>query len=74
MDFNTIQKIDFKTHEAQERAKPFKTKDNYVLSNEPVSTISSYNSDYYTKQNTGLANIVRKNPNEATLAFSFTLT
>ena len=64
MDLKTIQKIDFKKPEAQERAKPFKLTDNHERPTEPLSNVTAYRAEFIQKENKGLANIVKRNSNE----------
>lgn len=66
IDFNTTQKSEYKAYENAERAAPYKSYDHHEPSTEPISGVSSYKAEYFSKENHGFANRVKKNPNEPT--------
>ncbi len=66
IDFNTIQKLEFKPYDKFEMAKPFKMLDNHQLSTEPFSKVSSYVADFAKNENINYPSRVKKNSNEMT--------
>ena len=66
IDFNTIQKTEYKPYEITERAKSFKTVDKHVRLCEPISGITSYNSEFINKDRSNVGPIVKRNPNQET--------
>lgn len=65
IDLNTIQKTEYRPYPVTQRAKPFKNVDNYQVSTEPISGISSYKADFPINENPIFATKVRRNPNES---------
>jgi hypothetical protein len=65
IDFKTMQKLEFQPYEIKERTKLVKRVDNYEKSADPISGMTSYKAEYFLKENNGISNQVRKNPNEA---------
>lgn len=67
IDFNTIQKLEFQPPGIQPKLQPFEFKDNYELSREAVSGVSSYIADFKPTGNMSFPNHVKKNSNQATM-------
>lgn len=68
MQFDTVNKSDFKAYENPERSKSMKQIDKYEKSDEKLSGTTSYNAEYFAKQlkKLGSSHIVKKNSNQTT--------
>lgn len=67
IDFNTVQKLEFKPPGIQPRLQPFEFKDNHEFSKEAVSGISSYIADFKVSGNPNFPNRIKKDPNQVTM-------
>ena len=66
MEFNTVQKSEFKPIKLTEKVKNFKVIEKYEPPKEPLETHTSYTNDYIVRDNCEKTQRVKKNSNQTT--------
>ena len=73
IDFNTVQKLEYKLYDFKPRIQPFKFEDNHQVSLEPFNGLTSYYNDFKPTGSLHFPKQIKRNPNEVTMRLPGTL-